>query len=81
MPLPLLQSQIAGQPGQSLPPLSPRQAQVLRAIDQGKSYKQTADLLKISINTVRANVRLILTKAHAGNMHGAIHEYRRAGVA
>jgi len=42
------------------PHLTPRQAEVLALLDQGRSTKQVADELHLSVNTVRNHVRALL---------------------
>jgi DNA-binding CsgD family transcriptional regulator len=53
---------------QDLPdPLSPREVEVLRLIAAGKSNRDIADTLCISLNTVATHVRNILTKTGCAN--------------
>ncbi len=52
--------------------LSLRETQVLRWLALGKSTTLIADILAISVCTVRAHVRSILIKLHASNIHHAI---------
>jgi DNA-binding NarL/FixJ family response regulator len=58
-------------------PLSPTEQKVLALADQGKSYKEIAGELDISINTVNTHVARIMAKtfparclAHAAFMRG-----------
>jgi len=45
--------------------LSPRESEVLSALEQGVSYKGAAHQLHITINTIRARVRGILLKTES----------------
>lgn len=47
--------------------LSNRETSVLRLIEQGKSSKEIAGMLSISVNTVNRHRQNILEKLHAGN--------------
>jgi two-component system, NarL family, response regulator LiaR len=51
--------------------LTPRQAEVLRLIAQGKSNKQIADELIVSLLTVQNHVHQILAKLQARNRTAA----------
>lgn len=44
--------------------LTGREVQVVRAIEQGLSYKLIADQLGISLNTVRRHIKSVYTKLH-----------------
>ncbi|MDO7873171.1 response regulator transcription factor [Hymenobacter sp. ASUV-10] len=44
--------------------LTPREVQVVHAIEQGLSYKLIADQLGISLNTVRRHIKSVYTKLH-----------------
>jgi DNA-binding CsgD family transcriptional regulator len=59
-------------------PLSPREKQILSLFDQGKSYKEIADLAKCSINTLKTHARKILAKTFANNLRHAAY-LRRNG--
>ena len=58
--------------------LSPREVQVVHAIEQGLSYKLIADQLGISLNTVRRHIKSVYAKLHI-NSKGELlarHGYR-----
>ena len=69
----------------SAPPahLTPRQAQVLRYLEQGRSTKQIAQELHLSTQTVRNHVRLLLRGSfvsdHASRSGVAAAHFRRPG--
>ncbi|HEV2328901.1 MAG TPA: helix-turn-helix transcriptional regulator, partial [Verrucomicrobiae bacterium] len=44
--------------------LSPREKEVLELLAKGASYKEIADQLSLSIETIRMNVKHIYTKLH-----------------
>jgi len=46
-------------------PLSPREIEILRLTDEGKSYKAIAAQLEISIGTVKTHTKRILVKTAA----------------
>jgi DNA-binding NarL/FixJ family response regulator len=55
--------------------LSPREHDVLAHLAQGRMYKEIADLMSISINTVRAHVTGIYGKLHVQSRMGAVNKY------
>lgn len=55
--------------------LSPREAQVLEKLAGGASYKEVADQLDLSIDTVRMNVRHIYHKLHVHSRGEAVAKY------
>lgn len=57
--------------------LSNREREVLQWLSKGFSYKEIADKLFISIETVRTHIRNIYEKLHAGNRNDAL---RKAGL-
>ncbi len=57
--------------------LSPRENEVLQWLSKGFSYKEIAEELFISIETVRTHIRNIYEKLHAGNKADAL---RKAGL-
>lgn len=64
------------QPSQEL--LTPREQQIVEAIEQGLSYAMVADRLGISINTVRAYIRTVYEKLQV-NSKAALMARNRAG--
>jgi PAS domain S-box-containing protein len=56
-------------PGQPHPDLTPRQAEVLALLTQGRSTKQIADQLHLSTQTVRNHIRGVL---HALGVHSRL---------
>jgi DNA-binding CsgD family transcriptional regulator len=61
--------------------LSPREAEVLRLVAAGKSNRQIAEELSISINTADRHVSNILTKIWASNRAEAASFAVRSGIA
>jgi DNA-binding NarL/FixJ family response regulator len=59
----------------SLDTLTPRERQVLEKLAQGASYKEVADQLSLSIDTVRMNVRHIYSKLHVHSRGEAVAKY------
>jgi len=55
--------------------LSPREKQVLERLAQGASYKEIADQLSVSIDTVRMNVKHIYHKLHVHSRGEAVAKY------
>jgi DNA-binding NarL/FixJ family response regulator len=53
-------------------PLTEKELEVLQQLVDGKSYKQVADALKISIETVRTHIKRIYTKLHVRSMSQAV---------
>ena len=60
--------------------LSPREQDVLRALVRGASYKQAADALDISIDTVRTHVRAIYGKLQVHSVAEAVARAIRDGL-
>jgi DNA-binding NarL/FixJ family response regulator len=59
----------------SLDILTPRERQVLEKLAQGASYKEIAEQLSLSIDTVRMNVRHIYGKLHVHSRGEAVAKY------
>ncbi len=57
--------------------LTEREQQVLRALVNGQSYKQTADTLGISLGTVRSHVTAIYGKLQVHNVAEAVNRAMR----
>ncbi len=60
--------------------LSEREMQVLRGLAQGRSYKQVAADLALSIDTIRTYVRRVYGKLQVHSVSEAIREAIRAGL-
>ena len=85
-----LEARLTGQQAQTAPPhpapqdlpdpLSPREVEVLRLIAAGKSNRDIADALCISLNTVATHVRNILTKTGCANRTEAAAYALRHGL-
>jgi DNA-binding NarL/FixJ family response regulator len=65
-------------PAPEVQTLSPRERDVLVALSQGQQYKEIADSLGISINTVRKHIRTIYDKLHVNTRHEAVNKLGRA---
>lgn len=57
--------------------LSPRERTVLESMAKGLTYKQAADQLGISIDTIRTHVRRIYDKLHVQSSTEAVAKYLR----
>ena len=60
--------------------LTPREQEVLTAIARGFTYREVADILNISAQTVPVHVRNIYRKLDAGNRSEAVYEATRQGL-
>ena len=58
--------------------LSPREEAVLNLLANGLTYKQIADELNISIDTVRTYLRRVYEKLHVQSRTEAVAKYLRA---
>lgn len=66
--------------GASGDPISPRERQILREIDQGKTYKEIAASLAISVHTVHSHIKSIYERLHASGKRQALATARRRGL-
>ena len=55
--------------------LSPREVEVLEGLANGRLYKQLADQMNISIETVRTYIRRIYEKLHVNSRTEAVAKY------
>jgi DNA-binding NarL/FixJ family response regulator len=62
----------------TLESLSPRETKVLEVLALGLSYKEVADSLTLSIDTIRMNVRHIYHKLHVHSRAEAVAKYLSA---
>jgi DNA-binding NarL/FixJ family response regulator len=60
--------------------LSPQQVRLLALLADGHSYKSAARELDVTINTVRAYIRIVYEKLHVHSRSAAVAEALRAGV-
>lgn len=63
------------QPGEKQSNLSPREEMVLKCLAQGLTYKQIADQLEISIDTIRTYLRRVYEKLHVQSRTEAVAKY------
>jgi DNA-binding NarL/FixJ family response regulator len=63
------------QTGEKLVHLSPREEMVLNCLAKGLTYKQIADQLDISIDTIRTYLRRIYEKLHVQSRTEAVAKY------
>jgi DNA-binding NarL/FixJ family response regulator len=56
--------------------LSPREREVLELLARGAAYKQIADQLDLSIETIRMNIKHIYAKLHVHSRGEAVAKYR-----
>jgi DNA-binding NarL/FixJ family response regulator len=59
--------------------LTPREQQIVRAIEDGLSYKLIADRLDIAVDTVRNHIRHVYAKLQVNSKMEAIAELKRRG--
>ena len=64
-------------PAPEVETLSPREHDVLVALSQGQQYKEIADHLGISLNTVRQYVKAIYVKLQVNSRHEAVGKLGR----
>jgi DNA-binding NarL/FixJ family response regulator len=57
--------------------LTDREREVLNALSEGQQYKEIADQLSISINTVRKYIKSIYEKLHVNTRTGAVRKLGR----
>ena len=69
--------QKAGPVGEKMAHLSPREQTVLEHLAKGLTYKQIADQLGISIDTIRTYLRRIYEKLHVQSRTEAVARYLR----
>jgi DNA-binding NarL/FixJ family response regulator len=69
--------QKAGRAGEKQTHLSPREETVLDCLAKGLTYKQIADQLGISIDTIRTYLRRIYEKLHVQSRTEAVAKYLR----
>src|SRR5688572_12064596 len=66
-----------GTQGQQFEDLSRREKQILERLAQGASYKEIADSLSVSIDTVRTHVKGVYSKLHVHSKSEAVAKYLR----
>jgi DNA-binding CsgD family transcriptional regulator len=66
-----------GDGASELPPLSPREREVLELLARGAAYKEIAGHLALSIETIRMNVKHIYTKLHVHSRGKAVAKFLR----
>jgi DNA-binding NarL/FixJ family response regulator len=69
-------NQPAGSPAE-LEGLTDREREVLKALAEGQFYKEIADNLSISINTVRKHIKGVYEKLHVHTRHEAVAKITR----
>jgi DNA-binding NarL/FixJ family response regulator len=62
--------------GRALTALSPREVDILRLLAEGHAYKQVADGLSISINTIRTHIKRIYEKLHVHSRTEAVRLFQ-----
>lgn len=65
-------------PDPAVSALSERERSVLTALAEGQQYKEIADTLGISINTVRKNIKSVYLKLHVNTRLEAVRKLGRA---
>lgn len=69
------------EPGEGEPSLTTRERDVLRALVRGLAYKQVADELGLSIDTVRTHIRGLYRKLQVHSVAEAVSRAIREGLA
>lgn len=64
-------------PAPEVQALTDRERQVLVALSQGQQYKEVADTLGMSINTVRKHIKAIYDKLHVNTRQDAVNKLGR----
>ena len=67
-------------PEEAQNPLSSRESNIVRCVEQGLSYKEIAERLSISPHTVHTHIKNIYEKLQAGNRRDALTSARRIGI-
>jgi len=78
-PQPILQSEIRNQKSEILDPLSPRELEVLRLIEQGFSNQEIADRLFLALSTVKGYTRTLFDKLQVQRRTEAVVRARELG--
>jgi DNA-binding NarL/FixJ family response regulator len=63
--------------GQAMPKLTPGEKEFLDQLSKGYAYKEIADRMNISIDTVRSYVRTVYEKLHVHSRTEAVVKYLR----
>lgn len=61
-------------------PLSPRERQLLKLVDEGLTYKQIAERLSVSTHTVHSHIKNIYDALHANSRGEALSAARSRGL-
>ncbi|MBK7865032.1 MAG: response regulator transcription factor [Archangiaceae bacterium] len=61
-------------------PLSPRERQLLKLVDEGLTYKQIAERLSVSPHTVHSHIKNIYDALHARSRAEALATARSRGL-
>jgi LuxR family transcriptional regulator, maltose regulon positive regulatory protein len=79
-PMTLPQSAISNQKSEILDPLSPRELEVLRLIEQGFSNQEIADRLFLAVSTVKGYTRTLFDKLQVQRRTEAVVRARELGL-
>ena len=74
---------LAGAPPESShasPTLTPREIELLKALAEGLSYSQCADLMGIALSTVQSHIRNLYRKLEVRTQMQAVSKARRFGI-
>jgi len=66
-----------GQVPRELDTLSPRERQILECLGEGAAYKEIAESLGLSLDTIRMHVRGIYRKLHVHSRGEVVAKYLR----
>ena len=64
----------------SVPQLTPREDDVLQCIARGFKYNEVADMLEMSVHTVRSHIKHIYKKLEVGSRSEAVYEAVKLGI-
>lgn len=63
-----------------VPQLTPREDEVLQCIARGFKYNEVADMLDMSVHTVRSHIKHIYRKLEVGSRSEAVYEAVKLGI-
>jgi DNA-binding NarL/FixJ family response regulator len=58
--------------------LTPREREILDYLSKGYQYKEVADMMSVTFNTVHTHIKNIYAKLHVRSRHEAVHRYLKS---
>lgn len=68
------------EPSHTSPTLTPREIELLKALAEGLSYSQCADLMGVALSTVQSHIRNLYRKLEVRTQMQAVSKARRFGI-